>query len=91
MTFVIDLAPDAETRLMDEAAKRGMRAPDYARLLLERVLTPTPAEAEEATHLTAIDAAMGAFARVSFSSEDLAREKQEEREREEQQFKERFG
>ena len=81
----IDLPPELEARLEDEAAKRGLPASEYASLLLDRLLTPTHAEAEEAARLRAIDAAMGAFVHVPFTVDDLHRERQKDKMREERQ------
>jgi Uri superfamily endonuclease len=48
-------------------------------------------EGEELARLTAIDAALGAFACVPFSSDDLAQEKQRECDREEANHEKRFA
>jgi hypothetical protein len=90
MSLTIDMTPELENKIQTEAQKRGLRPGEYARLLLERLLTPTEAEAEEAARLAAIDAALGALVDVPFSSEDLAREKQEEIDRDEARHRERF-
>jgi hypothetical protein len=90
MSLTIEMPQELENKIQIEAEKRGLRPAEYARLLLERLLTPTEAEAEEAGRLAAIDAALGALADVPFSSEDLAREKQKEIDREEARHRERF-
>jgi hypothetical protein len=90
MSLTIEMPPELESKIQMEAQKRGLRAAEYARLLLERLLTPTEAEAEEAARLAAIDTALGALADVPFSSEDLSREKQEEIDREQARHRERF-
>lgn len=38
MTMTLDLAPESVSRLREEAERRGMQAPDYARILIERGL-----------------------------------------------------
>ncbi len=90
--LTIPSTPELERRLQEEAAKRGMQAPEYALRLIEGLLLPTPAvDEQEAARLAAIDAALGVAVDVPFSSEDLHRERQRETEREERRFAERFG
>ena len=38
MTLTIDIPPELEHRLQDEAARKGVVASDYARMLLEERL-----------------------------------------------------
>ena len=38
MTLTIDITPELEHRLQDEAARKGVAAEDYARMLLEEHL-----------------------------------------------------
>jgi hypothetical protein len=45
MTVMIELPPELETRLQQEAAKLGMNSHEYARLLIERQLPATPSAA----------------------------------------------
>lgn len=78
--------PELESRLKQEAVRRGLEAPEYAVRLLAESLSK---EADELDVL--LDAAMGAFAHVSFSSEDLHHERRTEREREERRNQERFN
>lgn len=40
MTLTIDIPPELERRLQDEAARKGVPAEDYARMLLEEQLLP---------------------------------------------------
>lgn len=40
MTLTIDIPPELEHRLQDEAARKGVAAEDYARMLLEERLLP---------------------------------------------------
>jgi len=91
MSLTIEMPPELESIIQTEAQKRGLRPAEYARLLLESLLTPTEAGAAEAARIAAIDAALGALVEVPFSSEDLAREKQEEIDRDEARSRERFS
>jgi hypothetical protein len=91
MSITIEMDPEMEVKLREEAGKRGLEPVEYVRLLLERLLLPSEAEAEEAARLAAVDAALGALASVPFSSDDLAREKQMEIDREENRHRERFS
>jgi hypothetical protein len=94
-TLIIDVTPELESRLCEEASKRGLAAPEYAQsLLAEKLLEPggiphqpdTLAVEERARR---VQAARGAFAHVPWSSDDRAREKQAEIELEEQRWKQR--
>jgi hypothetical protein len=40
VTLTIDIPPELEHRLQDEAARKGVAAEDYARMLLEERLLP---------------------------------------------------
>lgn len=91
MSVILELSAETESKLHEEARKRGLDAAGYARLLIERLLMPSEAEAEEVARLAAIDAALGAFATVPYSSDDLAREKQLERDREEAEYEKQFA
>ena len=92
MSLLIDVTPEVETRLQEEAHKRGLQPREYAGRLLEGFLLPTQADDEqEAARLDAINNAVAALAHTSFSSNDLAREHQEEIECDERLFQEGFG
>ncbi len=92
MTLLIDVAPEVENRLQEEAHKRGLQPLEYAGRLLEGLLLPMQnGDEQEAARLDAINAAVGALAHTSFSSDDVARGHQEEIERDERLFQERFG
>jgi hypothetical protein len=41
MSLTIELPPDVESRLQEEASKRGQAAGEYARTLLESLLLPS--------------------------------------------------
>jgi hypothetical protein len=47
MTLTIDLSPELERRLQEEASKRGIPTPEYARAVLEVHLSKAPAAGEE--------------------------------------------
>jgi hypothetical protein len=96
MTLVIEVTPELESRLQEEAAKRGLPVPECARILLEGALTPEersevtpPMTAEE--RAARVRAARGSLAHMPFSSEDFMREKQEEIDREEEGWERRWG
>ena len=91
MALSIEIAPEQEARLHDEAAKRGLSADEFVRLLLEDFLQPSPSDEAEAARLAAIDEALGACRDAPFSSDDLHRERQRGREHEEAQFQTLFG
>jgi hypothetical protein len=40
MTLVIDVTPELETRLQEEAAKQGVTVSEYVRTLLESLVRP---------------------------------------------------
>jgi hypothetical protein len=83
---------ELESRLEEEAAKRGLPAPEYALRLIEALLKPEQAgDAAEKARLAAIDDLMGAAADSSFSSAELRRERNQERELEEARHLRRFG
>ena len=84
--------PELESRLEEEAAKRGLAAPEYALRLIEGLLKPVHAgDATERARLAAIDDLMGAAAGSSFSSAELRQERNQERELEEERHLRRFG
>lgn len=41
MSLTIELPPEVESRLHQEASKRGQQAEEYARMLLESLLAPS--------------------------------------------------
>ncbi len=84
--LTLAISPDLERRLEEEAAKRGLQAPEYALRLLATSLATQDDDLD-----ILLDEAMGAFAHVSFSTEDLHRERREDLEREERRWQERFG
>jgi hypothetical protein len=43
MTLVIDVTPELETRLQEEATKQGMAVAEYVRTLLESLVRPQDA------------------------------------------------
>jgi hypothetical protein len=43
MTLVIDVTPELETRLQEEAAKQGVAVSEYVRTLLESLVRPQDA------------------------------------------------
>lgn len=47
MTLTIELSPETEDRLKQEAAQRGQRLPDYVRELLECLPAAAETEAEK--------------------------------------------
>ena len=73
------LTPELESRLEEEAAKRGLQASEYVLRLIEGLLKPeTAGDAAEQVRLAAIDDLMGAAADSSFSSAELRRERNKE-------------
>lgn len=75
-----------------EAAKRGLRASEYALRLIEAMMKPnTASDATEQARLDAIDELMGAGADSSFESADLRRERDEERAMEDERHARRLG
>lgn len=42
MTLTIEISPDLQRRLLEEAAQRGLSADDYVRMMLEGKLTAQP-------------------------------------------------
>lgn len=73
--------PELESRLEKEAAKRGLPAPEYALRLIEGLLqTEQAGDVTEQVRLAAIDELMGAGADATFSSAELRRERNAERE-----------
>jgi hypothetical protein len=64
MTLTIDIPPELEQRLQDEAARKGVPAEDYARMLLEEQLVLSdhdraPAEDEGANAWSVLKTMMG--------------------------------
>lgn len=64
MTLTIDIPPELEHRLQDEAARKGIPAEDYARILLEERLRPgeqggLPAEGETGNAWSVLKTMMG--------------------------------
>lgn len=77
--------PELERRLELEAAKRGLQAEEYALRLIEGILEPdNTADVAEQARLAAVDDLMDIAADSTFSSEELRRERNEEREVEEE-------
>ena len=84
--------PELESRLEEEAAKRGMPAAEYALRLLEALMKSDNAgNAADKARLSAIDELMGAAADSTFSSASLRAERNREREMEEERHLRRFG
>ena len=46
MSLVVDLGPEQEARLKERAARQGLAAAEYARMVIERDLQPQPTLAE---------------------------------------------
>ena len=84
--------PELESRLKEEAAKRGLQAPEYALRLIEGLLSPNSSgDAAEQARLAAIDELLGAAADASFSSEELRRERNAELAIDDERHARRFG
>lgn len=83
--LTLSTTPEIESRLEHEAAKRGLKPSEYALRLLAESLSRDDDDLD-----ALLDAAMGSFAHVAFSSEDLRRERNEEVEREESNFAQAF-
>lgn len=84
--------PEIERRLQEEAAKRGLQAPEYALLLIEGFLKPDNAsDVQEQVRLAAIDELLGVAADSSFSTVELLRERKKDRDTEEERYRRRFG
>ncbi len=90
--LLLPSTPELERRLEAEAAKRGLQAPEYALRLIQGLMSPgTAGDATEQARLDAVDELMGAAADSSFSTAQLRRERDEEREGEEERHASRFG
>jgi hypothetical protein len=73
MAFIIDLAPDVEKELQQEAAQQGVKTEDYVkRLVLERPLKK-PMSGAEAIAYWERENAFGTFADRPEDSPELAR------------------
>lgn len=91
--LTLPLTPELEARLQEEAAKRGLPAPEYALRLIAGLLQPYHAnggDTAEQARLAAIDDLLGAGADSSFSSARLRAERDRERELEEARHLRRF-
>ncbi len=89
MTLTVHLTPEQVDRLQAEADRAGIPLTDYVR---QRLLGDASQVAtDDATRLSAIDAAMGALADSGLSSEDFMSEKRVEVAHEEAHWQERFG
>lgn len=90
--LTLSSTPELESRLEAEAAKRGLQAPEYALRLIQGLMNPgASSDATEQARLDAVDELMGAAADSSFSTAQLRRERDEEREVEEERHLRRFG
>ncbi len=79
MGLIVDLSRQAEESLAAEAARRGIPAPEYARMLIERQL---PAARAKGAHSAGTPRGRGKFAHIPVSSASFISKKQEEIERE---------
>lgn len=75
MPLTIDLAPETEKRLTEEAGKHGLPATEYARRLIEQQL---PANVERKKPTQKVLRAWGKYAHILPSSDEFAAQKQEE-------------
>lgn len=91
--LVLASSTELEAKLEEEAAKRGLEAPEYALRLIESLLLPVPAGMGkiEAERLMAIDELMGCGAGTGFSSATIRKERDVELKLEEEKFLRRFG
>ncbi len=90
MTLTLDLSPELEERLAQEATRNGIAPPEYVRRLLEDCVPGTqshPPTAEE--RAARVAAARGKYAHLKTSSEAFALRKQEEIDLEDRRWKER--
>jgi len=86
MTLTLELSPAEQARLTDAARQTGLEPADLVRQwVTERLPAPTEAEAQEAARVARIKAARGSLAHLgSGMVEELHRERQADKEKEEQ-------
>src|SRR5438132_1349236 len=75
MGLFVEMTKEAEDLLATEAARHGLPTPDYARKLLERELQRVPRPRPQAKRTPT---ARGRYAHLGVSSEQFAKEKQQE-------------
>ena len=83
MSFILDLPPEVETRLQQEATRQGVPAAAVALRLFTENLPPAPKEVgqadkteQEKQRIATIRAAAGSLAHVGASAADLQQEPQ---------------
>jgi hypothetical protein len=83
MTLTIHLPQEQETRLLQQARRRGRDATEYVLRLIEQDLAPPAASKQRKI------SARGKYAGSTRTVDDFLREKHEETEREERRWEER--
>ena len=83
MTLTIELSPAEQARLTDAARQTGLEPVELVKQWVAERL-PVPMEPEEEARIARIWAAVGSMAYVPVGVEDLHRERQADKEKEEQ-------
>ncbi len=83
MTLTIDLSPMEQAQLMAAAKRTGLEPSALAKKLVTEHL-PLEADASEQARIAAIYAAVGSMAHIGVTVDDLHRERQADKEKEEQ-------
>lgn len=83
MTVTIDLSPTEQAQLMSAARRTGLEPAALAKKLVTEHLPPD-GDAHEQARIAAIYAARGSMAHVGVSVDDLHRERQADKGKEEQ-------
>ena len=84
MTLTIDLSPTEQAQLSDAARQTGLEPAALAKKWVAEHLPPaSEAEAREQARIATIKASIGSMAHIPVSVEDLHRERQADKEKEE--------
>lgn len=83
MTLMIDLSPIEQARLTAAAKRTGLEPSVLAKKLVTEHLPPEESAREQA-RIAAIYAAVGSMAHIGVGTDDLHRERQADKEKEEQ-------
>jgi hypothetical protein len=92
-TLMIDVPPELESQLQEEAAKKGLPVSDFVRAVLESQITPgaiparQPVTAEE--RAARVDAVVGKYGHIPGSVDEFLERKQEEIALEEEHWEQR--
>ena len=90
MSLIVELSPEVEKRLEQEAERNGLEPPEYVRRLVEERISvgesKTLTAEERATRVAAL---RGKYAHVPTSADEFCRRKQDEIDVEDRRWKER--